>query len=171
MTVASPAHPDLQPPDELTALVQRLDQYRTIAATALADVPWEAASARLLPATDMTIAGIVKHLAWVEDRWFQGRLLGLEMPTPWDAPGVDDPDVSIRLAASDTTDGIIELYASACGRSRDAVDACASLSQVAVQPSFGGTPVNLRWILVHMIEETARHAGHLDLLRDTLRSR
>ena len=82
MTVAGLSGPDLQPEDERTAILQRLDQYRAIAVGALADVPWEQASARLLPATDMTIAGIVKHLAWAEDRWFQGRLLGSEMPAP-----------------------------------------------------------------------------------------
>ena len=73
MTLVPPAYPDLQPGDERSALVQRLDQYRAIAATALVDVPWEEATAWLLPATDLTIAGIVKHLAWAEDRWFQGR--------------------------------------------------------------------------------------------------
>jgi len=77
-------HPDRQPENELAALVQRLDQYRAIATAALIDLQWEEASTRLLPATDLTIAGIVKHLAWAEDRWFQGRLLGAEMPTPWD---------------------------------------------------------------------------------------
>jgi hypothetical protein len=160
------AHPDLQPEDERTALVQRLDQYRAIAAAALDDVPWAKASARLLPATDMTLAGIVKHLAWAEDRWFQGRLLGVRMPSPWDAPGLDDPDRSMRLAPGDTRDGIVELYSSACERSRAAVAGCESLDRTAVVPSFGKGPVNLRWILVHMIDETARHSGHLDLLRD-----
>lgn len=57
-------------------------------------------------------------------------------------------------------------YASACERSRRAVDGCHSLDQIAVVPSFGRGPVNLRWILVHMIDETAQHAGHLDILRD-----
>jgi hypothetical protein len=66
-----PAHPDIQPGDERTALTQFLDQQRSIAAAALVDLRWEQASARLLPATDMTIGGIVKHLAWAEDRWFQ----------------------------------------------------------------------------------------------------
>lgn len=164
--VGGPADPDLQPADELTALLQRLDQYRAIAAAALAEVPWEQASARLLPATDMTIAGIVRHLAWAEDRWFQGRLLGSHMPAPWDMPGADDPDHSMRLAPGDTTDGIVRLYASACERSRAAVDQCHSLDHLAAVPSFGRGPVNLRWILVHMIDETARHAGHLDVLRD-----
>jgi hypothetical protein len=164
--VAHPVYPDLQPEDERTALVQRLDQYRAIAASALIDVPWEWASTRLLPSTDLTIAGIVKHLAWAEDRWFQGRLVGTEMPAPWNHPGADDPDRSMRLGVGDTVDGIVELYASACERSRDALARCKSLTQVAAVPSFGRGPVNLRWILVHMIDETARHAGHLDLLRD-----
>jgi len=88
---ADSEHPDLQPDDERIALVQFLDHHRVIAAAALVDLEWEAASTRLLPATDLTIAGIVKHLAWAEDRWFQGRLLGAHMPAPWDAPGADDP--------------------------------------------------------------------------------
>jgi Protein of unknown function (DUF664) len=122
----------------------------------------------LLPATDLTIAGIVKHLEWAEDRWLQARLLGAEMPAPWDVPGADDPDYAMRLASGDS---IVELYSSACERSRSALDRCDSLSEVAAVPSFGIGPVNVRWILVHMIDETARHAGHLDLLRDCLRTR
>jgi hypothetical protein len=118
----------------------------------------------------MTIAGIVKHLAWVEDRWFQGRLLGIRMPTPWNVPGADDADRSMRLTPRDTLDGITELYSSACERSRAAVAQCDSLSCPAAVPSFGIGPVNLRWILVHMIDETARHAGHLDLLCDVIKS-
>lgn len=159
---------DLRPEDERSALVQRLDHYRASAALALAGVPDVQASARLLPATDMTIAGIVKHLAWVEDRWFQGRLLGADMPAPWDLPGADDPDRSIRLGPGDTVDAVRELYSAACERSRAAVAQCHSLSQVAAVPSFGRGPVNLRWMLVHMIDETARHLGHLDLLQDAL---
>jgi len=166
----SPPNTELQPADEATALVQRLDRYRAIAADALANVAWQHASARLLPATDLTIAGIVKHLAWAEDRWFQGRLLGVSMPAPWDVPGADDPDDSMHLAPGDTVEGILGLYASACERSRNAVAQCDTLSQAAAVPSFGVGPVNLRWILVHMIDETARHAGHLDLLRDAIPS-
>jgi hypothetical protein len=163
--------PELQPGDERTALVQFLDQYRAIATAALVDVEWEAASARLLPATDLTIAGIVKHLAWAEDRWFQGRLLGADMPAPWNVPGADDPDQAMRLAPGDSVDSVVELYSSACARSRAALAQCDSLGHVSAVPSFGKGPVNLRWILVHMIDETARHAGHLDLLRDCLRGR
>lgn len=168
MAESPPAKLELQPDDERSALLQRLDHYRPVAAAALVGALWRLASARLFPATDMTIAGIVKHLAWAEDRWFQGRLLGSEMSAPWNQAGADDADHSIRVAPGDTADGILALYASACERSRVAVARCDSLSHVAAVPSFGIGPVNLRWILVHMVEETARHAGHLDVLRDTL---
>jgi hypothetical protein len=164
-------HPDLQPEDERTALVQRLDHYRATARAALIDLQWDEAATCLLPATDLTIAGIVKHLAWAEDRWFQGRLLGAPMPAPWDLPGADDPDSSMRLAAGDTIDGIVELYTLACERSRAALSQCDSLGAVAAVPSFGKGPVNARWILVHMIDETARHAGHIDVLSDCLGDR
>jgi len=75
----------------------------------------------------------------------------------------------MRLEPTDSVDGIVELHAAACERSRSAVRGCDSLDHVAAVPSFGVGPVNLRWILIHMIEETARHAGHIDLLRDQLR--
>ena len=90
------------------------------------------------------------------------------MPSPWDRPGADDPDDAMRLTPHDTADVIVGLYMAACERSRTATALCASLDHVAAVPSFGRGPVNLRWILVHMIEETARHIGHLDLLRDAL---
>src|SRR3546814_14595180 len=90
---------DLQPSDERTALEQRLDQYRGIVLSALSGVPWDKASTRLLPSTDMTIAGIVKHLAWVEDLWFKGRFVGGQMPDQWERPGADGADESIRMGA------------------------------------------------------------------------
>ncbi len=152
------------------ALTQRLDHYRTIIRAALDGLEWADASRRLLPSTDLTIAGIVKHLAWAEDRWFQGRLLGQKMPPPWDSPGSDDPDAAMALTSNDTTDGVVSLYDLACSRSRSALALCDSLSRVATVPSFGKGPVNARWILVHMIDETARHAGHLDLLHDHLQN-
>jgi hypothetical protein len=98
-------------------------------------------------------------------------MLGVEMPPPWDLPGADDPDNAMRLVPSDSVPGIVELYTAACDRSRAALAGFSSLDAVAAVPSFGIGPVNLRWILGHMIDETARHAGHLDLLRDCLRCR
>ena len=90
------------------------------------------------------------------------------MPEPWDAAGADDPDDSMRLRPHDSASGIIALYSTACARSRAVVESAESLGQAAAVPSFGVGPVNLRWVLTHMIDETARHLGHLDLLRDAL---
>src|SRR3546814_9287716 len=79
----------------------------------------------------MTIAGIVKHLAWVEDLWFQGRFVGGQMPAPWDRPGADGADESMRLVAGDSVESIAELYIAACDRSRRDAAECPSLSQPA----------------------------------------
>ncbi len=76
----------------------------------------------------------------------------------------------MRLAAHDTADGIADLYTSACARSRDVVARIASLDEPAAVPSFGRRRVDLPLILVHMIDETTRHAGHLDLLLDAART-
>jgi Protein of unknown function (DUF664) len=162
-------NPELQPGDERTALEQRLDQYRHIVTTKLADLDHSQASTRVLKATDLTVGGIVKHLAWAEDRWFQERLLGAEPPEPWaSAPMADDPDWPFHSSHQDSVADLLGIYASACVRSRSAARAFDSLDAIAAVPSFGKGPVNLRWIFVHMIEETARHAGHLDLLRDAI---
>jgi uncharacterized damage-inducible protein DinB len=169
MTDSGTWDPDLQPGDERTALEQRLDQYRHIVIAKLADLNYAQASTRVLEATDLTVGGIVKHLAWAEDRWFQERLLGTEAPEPWaSAPLANDPDWPFHSSHQDSVEDVLGIYSSACARSRAAASGFDSLDAVAAVPSFGKGPVNLRWILVHMIEETARHAGHLDLLRDAM---
>jgi uncharacterized damage-inducible protein DinB len=165
----APQHPDLQPADERTALEQFLDQQRAIVAENLADLDQAAAASRPLPATDLTVIGIVKHLAWTEDRWFQERLLGTASPQEWSGARFDDDrDWDFHSAVDDSVDEVLALYAAACERSRAAAAQFDALDVVAAVPSFGKGPVTLRWILVHMIEETARHAGHLDLLRDEI---
>jgi hypothetical protein len=169
MTDPSTRNPDLQPGDERTALEQRLDQYRCLVRTKLADLDHSQASKPVLEATDLTVGGIVKHLAWAEDRWFQERLLGAEAPEPWaSAPIADDPDWPFHSSHRNSVEELLAIYARACARSRAAAAESDSLDTVAAVPSFGKGPVNLRWIFVHMIEETARHTGHLDLLRDAI---
>jgi uncharacterized damage-inducible protein DinB len=80
----------------------------------------------------------------------------------------EDRDWPFHSSQHDSVDEVLSLYAAACARSRAAAGRFDSLDAVAAVPSFGKGPVNLRWILVHMIDETARHAGHLDLLRDAI---
>ena len=135
---------------------------------ALDGVGDQAAGARLLPATDMTIGGIVKHLAHMEDLWFTHTLLGASFPEPWTAVGQDET-WAWSSASGDSVESLRGLYESACARSRSAVAGFGSLDERAALPSFGKAPVSLRWMLVQMIRETAQHCGHLDLLRDVLK--
>jgi hypothetical protein len=98
-----------------------------------------------------------------------GQVAGVGPPEPWaSAPLAEDPDWPFHSSRNDSVDEVLSLYASACTRSRAVAGRFDSLDAVAAVPSFGKGPVNLRWILVHMIDETARHAGHLDLLRDAI---
>jgi uncharacterized damage-inducible protein DinB len=127
----------------------------------------QAQMALRLPSSTLTIAGLVKHLALVEDSWFTERFAGLGRG-PW--PEVDwdrDPDWEFRTALDETPEALLALYGAACDRSRAVLAAAGSLDQRSVEISRReGEPFTLRWILLHMIEETARHNGHLDLLRE-----
>jgi uncharacterized damage-inducible protein DinB len=159
-------HPDLRA-DERTTLEQFLDQQREIVLEKVEGLDDDQVHARILPATELTMAGVVKHLANVEDGWVQGRLLGTELPEPWaSAPFDEDVDWEFHSAVDDSLDDLRRLYLDACARSRATLATFDSLDTPAAVPSFGKGPVSVRWVLVHLVEETARHLGHLDLLRD-----
>ncbi len=111
-----------------------------------------------------TPAGLVKHLALVEDSWFTHRLDGRPEPEPWaGAPFDDDPDWEFHSAADEPLAASVALYRQACDRSR-AVTAAHALGDTFVDGR--GREVSLRFVLLHLVEETARHLGHLDLLRE-----
>ena len=127
--------------------------------------------ATTLPPSDLTIAGLLKHLALVEDSWFQEDMLGRPIPAPFDA--VDwaaDPDWEFRTALDDRPEYLIGRYLEACERSRQVVaEHDLSEPSVSVSPrTEPGTHYSLRWIVVHLIEETARHLGHADLIRQAI---
>lgn len=123
-------------------------------------------------ATSMTLGGLLKHLALVEDSWFTRWLHDRPMPEPW--VSVDwsaDPDWEFHTAADDGPEELFALWEASCERSRAAVDealANGGLDQPAARRSQEGDAPSLRWILVHMIEEYARHNGHADLLREAV---
>lgn len=166
---ASEFYADLQPATERIGLTERLDEERRAIVAQAIDLSADEIHAQPLTATDLSIGRIVKHLAFTEDRWFQHKLLGLELPEPWRSI---DPtathDWSFRSADFDSLPAIVDLYEAACHRSRAATHACSSMDTLAVYPSFGKKPVNLRWLLAHMIDETSHHSGHIDLIRDAL---
>jgi len=153
--------------DETTTLNQFLDFYRAVVYRKLNGLTAEQAHSPALPPSTLTIGGIVKHLALVEDTWVQETLHGRELPEPWQsAPFDDDPDWDFHSAPNDSPEELLDLYTQACARSRDAA-AGLSLEHEAVG-TLKGEPFSLRRIIVHMIEEVARHAGHADLLREAL---
>ena len=160
-------HPSLQA-DERTTLSQFLDYHRRTVAEKLRDLSDGEATTAALPATNLTVAGIVRHLAWIEDRWFHFRLLGNEVPEPWASMDREAPDWSMRLLPGESVATVLDLYAAACARSRAGAHELPSVEAQAPVPSFGDRPVTLRWVLVHLLEETAAHEGHIDLLRDEI---
>ncbi|WP_165956878.1 DUF664 domain-containing protein [Kribbella antibiotica] len=156
---------------ERASLEQFLDFHRYRVLSSLDDVTDAEAAARVLPATDMTIGGLVKHLSAVEDLWFSRKLLDVPSSEPWhSAPFDQDPDWEWHSAADNTVAEIRQLYVDACATSRAVAVQFGSLDDQAKRPSFGDhQQVSLRWIYLHMIEETAQHRGHLDLLLDAVR--
>jgi uncharacterized damage-inducible protein DinB len=120
----------------------------------------------------MTLGGLLKHLALVEDSWFSRELHGNEWSAPWDAVDWDaDPDWEWRTAADDSPDRLIRLWQNAVERSRELAAAALAdggLDRPARRQWPDGRAPSLRWIVVHMIEEYARHNGHADLLRESI---
>ncbi len=124
-------------------------------------------------ASSMTLGGLLKHMAYVEDLWCSRRLHGFEPAPPWDT--VDwtaDVDWDWHSAAEDAPEELRALWREAVERSRAMIaDALADTGlarrAVWVDDYFGEAP-SLRRILVHMIEEYARHNGHADLLRESV---
>jgi len=110
-----------------------------------------------------TPLGMIEHLGYAERHWFQEILLGAADPLPW-----PDEDTPLRTARPPAV--VVEFYRSQCERS-DAILAATSLSTVprGRHPDpLGAETTDLRRIVLHMIEETARHAGHLDAVRELL---
>jgi uncharacterized damage-inducible protein DinB len=124
---------------------------------------------RRLPPSSLTLGGLLNHLALVEDWWFRVRFAGLEHVAPWgDVDWSADPDWEFRTAAELTPEQLRERYRETCARSREVVAAAESLDQLSVRTGREGRHWDLRWVLIHLIEETARHAGHTDLLREAI---
>ncbi|MGI5267784.1 DinB family protein [Nonomuraea sp. CA-218870] len=123
-------------------------------------------------ASSMTLGGMIKHLAYVEDHWFSVCLHGQSQQPPWDT--VDwkaDSDWDWHSAADDTPEQLRQLWEDTVARSRTLVDkalAHGDAGQLALGRGPGGAPTTLRWILCHMIEEYARHNGHADLIRESV---
>lgn len=125
--------------------------------------------ATALAPSDMTLGGMVKHLAFVEHWWVSRIFLGEEYAEPW--ASVDwraDADWDWHSAQDDSPEQIWALYDATLAEV-DAVLADADVEMLSAKPSRRtGEPFNLRWILLHLVEEYARHNGHADLIRQSI---
>ena len=122
--------------------------------------------------SSMTLGGLLKHLAFVEDWWFSVWLRGREGSAPWNTVDWDaHPEWEWRTAADDSPGQLRALWQQNVARSRTAVaEALAEgdLGQLARRPGTYERRPSMRWILCHMIEEYSRHNGHADLIRESV---
>jgi hypothetical protein len=158
--------------DETSTLLGSLERQRAIVAWKCGGL--DAAGLRATAAaSSITLGGLLKHLALVEDDYFSRRLLGRELGPPWDTVDWDaDPDWEWRSAAEDTPEQLQTLWQEAVARSRSAVgEALADGGQgrlaTGVTDDQGRAPSQPR-IQIDMIEDYARHAGHADLIRESV---
>lgn len=168
MTELAP-DPELQPTgDETTTLHAFLDYQRTILIRKAEGITDEQAGRTIEP-SDLSLLGLIRHMAEVERNWFKRRFSALEAPPLF--YGDHDPDGDFHPSANETLeeamaalhDEIDFARTATAGVPLDTLAAAAPLTQ-----RIPGWQPNLRWILVHMIEEYARHCGHADLLRQRI---
>ena len=151
--------------DERTTLLTFLDYYRDAVKAKVRGLSEEDARRRLVP-SQTTLASLLKHLARVEMSWFQHRLAQTPIEElPYLQRVFADPAIDFRVDPEETMDVLVARYDEQCARSR-AIAATKELDDVVPHPALGH--VSMRWIVVHMIEETARHAGHADILREQI---
>lgn len=149
--------------DERTTLTTMLDYARdTVRAKCEGPSEADARSAPLPGSPLMTIAGLVSHLHWVEHSWIEHDFLGGEDDGPWTE---EEPDREMTIALDIPLETLLRDYAAQAERYRQLV-ASHDLDERAAGPLNTGEHPTLRWILFHLVEETARHNGHIDILRE-----
>ena len=152
--------PDRRTPFGLTGeretLLEFLDYLRESVILKVEDLDEESARRSTVP-SGTSLLGLVKHLTVVELTWFQLALAGLDTPLSAEA-----------IESTDTVSSVIDAYRATIIGSNAIVDATNSLDQLCARALTTPEPLSLRWLLVHMVEETARHAGHADILREQI---
>ena len=157
--------------DEVATLVGFLEYQR-------ATFAWKCSGLELLElnrtvgSSTMTLGGMLKHLAYYEDHWFSHHLRGNPRKTMWEAVNWDvEPDWEWTSAAEDSPEALRTLWSDAVAQSRCMLDEALAEGGLGALAGHGwpdGRVPTARWIVMHMIEEYARHNGHADLLRESV---
>ena len=152
--------------NELDTALITLERNRLTFAWKCADID-AAGMSLIVGSSSMTLGGLLKHMAWVEELYFQDRLAGQGFAAPFDGLDLerDWEDWPWRTAGDDTPDELRTMWADAVHRSRASLSAALSAGGLD-QTTSGG--MSLRRLLADMIEEYARHTGHADLLREAV---
>ena len=121
--------------------------------------------------SELTLAGLVKHLTFVEESWIVEDFLAETLPEPWTS--VDwaaDPDWELHSALRDDPARLVQRYQQAWHTVAQVVATASADDLSARELTMNGVPVrvSLRWILLHLVEETARHVGHADIIREAI---
>jgi uncharacterized damage-inducible protein DinB len=150
--------------DERTVLATMLDYVRDTVHVKCAGLTDEQARRAPLPGSPLTtVSGLVSHLRWVEYYWIRVVLLGEQDQMPVTD---DDPDAEMRLALSIPLARLLAEYRASCEQLRQLVAPLDLDTSSLGTLNWRTEPVTLRWVLLHLIEETARHNGHIDILRE-----
>ncbi|MEE1845535.1 MULTISPECIES: DinB family protein [unclassified Streptomyces] len=153
--------------DERTQLIGWLDTQRATARWKCEELSEADAHRSVLPSSPlMTMAGVMSHLRWAENLWFEVVLLG----RPAVGPIFDGPKDASMMVDGVPLAKLLDDYDRQVAVSNEII-AAGSLDDVGRHPDFDTSGASLRWIMFHMIEETARHAGHLDAIREILDGR
>ncbi len=146
---------------ELDTLLRVLGQYREAIVWKLRGLSEDEARRSLVPSGTNPLA-LVKHLGFTEREWFQKVLGQRDVLLPFDD---DNPAGDWVLDESDTVESIIGFYQSECAASDEVM---AHIDDPATLVPWDDGHVTVRRVVVHMLEETARHAGHMDIMREQL---
>ena len=160
--------PDATTTSERDSIEQYLDYQRETILLKTEGLTKEQLAQRI-PTSGLTLAGLLYHLALVEEDWMEVDFLGQAPREDWrDVDWAADRDYEFRAALEKDPEWLRDRYREACDRARRVSAAAESLDSVSVKARPDGKPFTLRWVLLHLIEETARHAGHADLLREAI---
>lgn len=151
--------------DERDVLEHWLDLYRETVFLKIAGLTGDQLAARAVPPSSLSLIGVVRHLAYVEAYWLRTVLYGEDVADLWCTP--DNPDGDFDDASADTAAESVETYERELVTTRARTADWPDLDSPAIGRRHG-KQLNLRWILTHLIEEYARHLGHMDLLREAV---
>ena len=166
LPVGTPPERSLAPreADERETLTSFLDFQRATLAVKCAGLTGEQLRIQAVPPSNLSLLGLVRHMAEVERNWFATVLGGQPMGTIF-TPGFDPERAFSDVAGADVTEAFT-VWEAECGRARELTAAAPSLDVTGDRDGRG--TFSLRWILVHTIEEYARHNGHADLIRERI---